>query len=65
MMWLANVIELNVFCVAPVFRCFVCLFQSELSGFNDPCPYQENMLRIRYLFREAVHEGTVGDNEPV
>ena len=23
------------------------------------------MLRIRYLFREAVHEVTVGDNEPV
>ena len=23
------------------------------------------MLRIRYLFREAVNEVTVGDNEPV
>ena len=40
-------------------------FQSNLSGFYDPCPEEEKMLRIRYLFREAVHEVTVGDTEPV
>ncbi|CAH3016204.1 unnamed protein product [Porites evermanni] len=39
--------------------------KSNLSGFYDPCPDEEKMLRIRYLFREAVHEVTVGDNEPV
>lgn len=56
-----------MFCVALFFRCFVlfCFFQSNLSGFYDPCPDEEKMLRIRYLFREAVHEVTVNDNEPV
>ncbi|CAH3105121.1 unnamed protein product, partial [Porites lobata] len=39
--------------------------KSDLSGFYDPCPNEEKMLRIRYLFREAVHEVTVDDNEPV
>jgi len=39
--------------------------KSNLSGFYDPCPEEEKMLRIRYLFREAIHEVTVGDEEPV
>ncbi|KAK2551213.1 DnaJ-like protein subfamily C member 11 [Acropora cervicornis] len=30
--------------------------KSNLSGFYDPCPEEEKMLRIRYLFREAIHE---------
>ena len=48
------------------YSCFVCsFFQSNLSGFYDPCPEEEKMLRIRYLFREAMHEVTVGDEEPV
>ena len=41
------------------------IFQSNLSGFYDPCPEEEKMLRIRYFFREAIHEVTVGDEEPV
>ena len=41
-----------------------CLFQSDLSGFYDPCRNEEKMLQVRYLFIEAVHEVTVGDNEP-
>ena len=39
--------------------------QSNLSGFYDPCPEEEKMLRIRYLFRDAMHEVTYGDNEAV
>lgn len=39
--------------------------KSNLTGFYDPCPEEEKMLRIRYLFRGAVHEVTVGDKEPV
>jgi len=39
--------------------------KSNLSGFYDPCPEEEKMLRIRYLFREALHEVTVSDTEPV
>ncbi|XP_068753709.1 dnaJ homolog subfamily C member 11-like isoform X2 [Montipora capricornis] len=39
--------------------------KSNLSGFYDPCPEEEKMLRVRYLFREAIHEVTVGDEEPV
>ncbi|CAH3143143.1 unnamed protein product [Porites evermanni] len=39
--------------------------KSDLSGFYDPCCNEEKMLQIRYLFREAVHEVTVGDNEAV
>ena len=46
-----------------VLFCF--LFQSNLSGLYDPCPDEEKMPRIRYLFREAVNEVIVGDNEPV
>ena len=41
------------------------VLQSNLSGFYDPCPEEEKMLRIRYLFREALHEVTVSDTEPV
>lgn len=36
-----------------------------MSGFYDPCPEEEKMLRIRYLFRDAMHEVTFGDKEPV
>nr|XP_058958822.1 dnaJ homolog subfamily C member 11-like [Pocillopora verrucosa] len=36
-----------------------------LSGFYDPCPEEEKLLKIRYLFRDAVHEVTYGDEEPV
>lgn len=44
----------------------LCLtLQSNLSGFYDPCPEEEKMLRIRYLFRDAIHEVTYGDKEPV
>lgn len=39
--------------------------KSNLSGFYDPCPEEEKMLRIRYLFRDAMHEVTYGDNEAV
>jgi len=39
--------------------------KSNLSGFYDPCPEEEKMLRIRYLFRDAMHEVTYGDKEPV
>ena len=39
--------------------------QSNLSGFYDPCPEEEKMLKIRYLFRDAEHEVTYGDKEPV
>ena len=39
--------------------------QSNLSGFYDPCPEEEKMLRIRYLFRDAMHEVTYEDKEPV
>ncbi|KAL9971144.1 hypothetical protein ACROYT_G023633 [Oculina patagonica] len=39
--------------------------KSNLSGFYDPCPEEEKMLRIRYLFRDALHEVTFGDKEPV
>ncbi|KAJ7393345.1 DnaJ (Hsp40), sub C, member 11 [Desmophyllum pertusum] len=39
--------------------------KSNLSGFYDPCPEEEKMLRIRYLFRDAVHEVTFGDQEHV
>ncbi|XP_031556851.1 dnaJ homolog subfamily C member 11-like [Actinia tenebrosa] len=36
-----------------------------LSGFYDPCPDEEKLLRIRYEFRDVVHEVTVADSEPV
>lgn len=45
--------------------CFIFSLQSNLSGFYDPCPEEEKMLRIRYLFRDAVHEVTFGDKEAV
>ena len=46
--------------------CFIFFsLQSNLSGFYDPCPEEEKMLRIRYLFRDAVHEVTFGDKEDV
>ena len=65
-MWLANIINWTESLLCDTcFSMFVCLFQSDLSGFYDPCPNEEKMLQIRYLFREAVHEVTVGDNEPV
>ncbi|KXJ21318.1 dnaJ homolog subfamily C member 11 [Exaiptasia diaphana] len=36
-----------------------------LSGFYDPCSGEEKLLRIRYEFRDVLHEVTVGDEEPV
>ncbi|KAK3740940.1 hypothetical protein QZH41_017787 [Actinostola sp. cb2023] len=36
-----------------------------LSGFYDPCPGQDKLLRIRYEFRDAIHEVTVGDLDQV
>ena len=43
----------------------ICFSQHNLSGFYDPCPGEEKMLRIHYEFRDALHEVTVADEEPV
>jgi len=37
--------------------------KSDLLGFYDPCIGESKKLRIRYLFREQVHEVTVTDKE--
>jgi DnaJ family protein C protein 11 len=37
--------------------------KSDLLGFYDPCIGESKKLRIRYLFREKVHEVTVTDKE--
>ncbi|XP_001625184.2 dnaJ homolog subfamily C member 11 isoform X2 [Nematostella vectensis] len=36
-----------------------------LSGFYDPCPNQDKLLRIRYEFRDALHEVTIGELETI
>lgn len=48
-----------------LFFCFFLFLQCNLSGFYDPCPEEEKLLKIRYLFRDAVHEVTYGDKEAV
>jgi len=35
----------------------------DLLGFYDPCIGESKKLRIRYLFREKLHEVTLGDKE--
>ena len=37
--------------------------KADLLGFYDPCIGESKKLRIRYLFREKVHEVTVTDKE--
>jgi len=36
-----------------------------MSGFYDPCPGEDKQLKIRYEFRDVIHEVTVGDQDPV
>ncbi|XP_028393566.1 dnaJ homolog subfamily C member 11-like [Dendronephthya gigantea] len=37
--------------------------KSQISGFYDPCIGEEKSLRVRYLFRDTLHEVTVEENE--
>jgi len=32
-------------------------------GFFDPCPGQEKQLRVRYLFKDKIHQAVVNDND--
>lgn len=35
----------------------------DLLGFYDPCIGESKKLRVRYLYKEVLHEVTVGDKE--
>jgi len=37
--------------------------KSSLYGFFDPCPGQEKQLRVRYLFKDKIHQAVVNDND--
>lgn len=37
----------------------------QLNGFYDPCIGEDKSLRVRYLFRDAVHEVTIDEKEPL
>ena len=39
--------------------------QAKMNGFYDPCIGEEKLLRVRYLFRDAVHEVTIDENQPL
>ena len=36
-----------------------------LLGFCDPCPDEKAYLRVRYRYRNVLHEVTVGEDEPL
>ncbi|XP_030843189.1 dnaJ homolog subfamily C member 11 isoform X1 [Strongylocentrotus purpuratus] len=37
--------------------------KASLPGFYDPCPGEEKQLKVRYEFRQTLHECTIGDTE--
>ena len=40
-----------------------CVRQAQINGFYDPCIGEEKSLRVRYLFRDNLHEVTIDENE--
>lgn len=39
--------------------------KAQINGFYDPCIGEEKSLRVRYLFRDTLHEVTIDENEPL
>ena len=49
---------------AKSFIILMSLPQSHIIGFHDPCMGETKHLKVRYLFRNQVHEAIVDDVSP-